>query len=438
MAGKQGFSLTSANFGAKGWAVCFYLFFCYYLNTSMNTGWQNSLNYYNMMYGWDTTLLLSLVSVAQFIGIALCFVLGRVALKVSTRKMAIVIGTIVVACCFCINLATTIPVFIAIEMVAIMSQVAWAYTLNPLFVASWFPRKKGMVMGIVTIGVPLGAGTVSKIMNWIGATWGLNYCLPFVGCVGLAGLLLLIFVVRDTPEEAGCSPDNDPSLTTEDVRRMAEETKAIDAKSPWTTARMLATKESYMMALTIGMMVLFGGGFMGTNVLRMLSIGVEIGTAVNLMMFTAGCACLSSYIFGVVDGKWGPRLGTQLCFVLTILSCAFSAAASYFVSFPLLIAGLFFGGGVIGGAVNFLTSITIEYWGAPNFKRAYGVLYPICQIPGSLGTLVIVQMATRLGGYQVAYTILTIINIIALVVFSAVKNGSFVKEAEAKWAAEVQ
>ena len=437
MANGKEFSLTSTDFGSKGWALCIYLFLGYYLNTSMNTGWQNSLNYYNATYGWDTTLLLSLVSVAQFIGIALCFILGRVALKVSTRKMSIVIGAIVVACCFGINLAHTIPVFIAIEMIAVMSQVAWVYTLNPLFVASWFPRKKGVVMGIVTIGVPLGAGTVSKIMNWIGAHWGLNYCLPFVGCVGLAALLILIFVVRDTPEEAGCTPDNDPNMTTEDVKRMAAENDAIAARSPWTSVRMLQTKESYMIALTIGMMVLFGGGFMGTNVLRMLSIGLEVGTAVNLMLLTAGCACVSSYIFGIVDGKCGPRTGTQLCFALCIFACAFSAAASYLSSVPCLIIGLVFGGGVIGGAVNFLTSLTIEYWGAPNFKRAYGILYPICQIPGSLGTLVIVQIASRFGGYQVAYTALTIIMILSLVVFSMVKDGSFVKAAEKKWGANV-
>ena len=93
---------------------------------------------------------------------------------------------------------------------------------------------------------------------------------------------------------------------------------------------------------------------------------------------------------------------------------------------------------MVGGAVNFLTSITIEYWGVANFKRAYGILYPICQIPGSLGTLVIVQLSARLGGYQVAYTVLTIAVVIAMIVFSAVKNGDFVKRAEEKWAAETR
>ena len=74
MAENKSLNVTKANFGAKGWAVCIYMFFIFFLNTSMNTGWQNCLSYYETTYGWDTTTLLSLVSVAQFIGIAACFI----------------------------------------------------------------------------------------------------------------------------------------------------------------------------------------------------------------------------------------------------------------------------------------------------------------------------------------------------------------------------
>ncbi len=438
MSQNKSLNLTKANFGVKGWAVCIYMFFIFFLNTSMNTGWQNCLSYYETTYGWDTTTLLSLVSVAQFIGIAACFITGRLASKYSPRMLSIIWGVVVTASCFCINLVHNIILFAILEMVAVMGQVVWAYTLNPIFVSTWFPRKKGVVMGIVTIGVPLGAGTTSKIMNWISATWGMNYCLYLCGFVGLIGLIFLLFVVRDTPEEAGCKPDNDDALTSEDVRRITAENNALAAKSPWTTGRMLKTKETYIIALCIGCCALFGGGFMGTNVLRMQSMGLEINTAANLMIFTALCACVASYLFGILDGKKGARVGMMGVMVTCILACGFSALANGLNSMPCLIIGLICGGGVIGGAANFLTSLVIEYWGTANFKRAYGVIYPIHQIPGSLGTLVIVQLATRLGSYSIAYIVMTVVEMVALVVFATLKNGDFVKKAEAKWAAEAK
>ena len=41
MSQNKSLNLTKANFGVKGWAVCIYMFFIFFLNTSMNTGWQN-------------------------------------------------------------------------------------------------------------------------------------------------------------------------------------------------------------------------------------------------------------------------------------------------------------------------------------------------------------------------------------------------------------
>lgn len=432
MAAQGKMNLTNANFGAKGWAVCAYMFCIFYLNTSMNSGWQNCLSYWESTYGWDVTSLLSLVSVAQLIGVLACFITGRLATKYSTRMLSLAWGAVVTISCFVINLVHNMVLFGILECLAVMGQVVWAYTLNPIFVSTWFPKKKGIVMGITTIGVPLGAGTVAKLMNWIGNTWGLNYCLYLPGAVGLIGILFLLFVVRDTPEEAGCTPDNDTSLTSSDVKRMAAERAEQDAQSPWTIGRMLKQKETYIVALCIGCCALFGGGFMGTNVLRMLSMGVEISVAVNLMMMTAAFACVASYFFGVVDGKFGPRIGIFLVQVFAVAACLLSAIANGTGSYPCLIIGLMLGGCVIGGAANFLTSLVIEYWGAANFKRAYGVIYPIHQIPGSMGTLVIAQISAR-AGYAVAYIVLAVIIAAAAIVLLSIKDGSFVQKAEASW-----
>lgn len=99
------------------------------------------------------------------------------------------------------------------------------------------------------------------------------------------------------------------------------------------------------------------------------------------------------------------------------------------------VLGMVLTGAVTGGAANFCTSLVIEYWGPANFKRAYGVIYPIHQIPGSMGTLFIVQIAARFGGYTVAYGAMAAAMVLAMVVFMICtsKGGIFVKKAEEKW-----
>ena len=89
-------------------------------------------------------------------------------------------------------------------------------------------------------------------------------------------------------------------------------------KSPWTTGRMLRLPQTYIIAITMGCGALFGGGVMGTAVIGMLSRGYETGTAVNLMLLSAGCACVFSYIFGVIDAKFGARMGEIGVFICAI------------------------------------------------------------------------------------------------------------------------
>ena len=428
------FNAARANLGGKGWAVLAYLFVCFYLNTSINTCWQNIVPYWQETYGWEVSNMMSMNSIAQFVGIAVCFILGRVVTKVSAKKMGIVVGLIVFLSMLAVPFVTVYPLMCLVICCAVIGNIVWAFTINPVFVSTWFPRKKGIVMGLTTMGIPLGSGTCTKIAMRIIPKFGQNFGMSFSTVVAFIGLVLLITVVKDNPAMAGYSPDNDSSLTTEDVVRMQREADEIAAKSPWTTARMLATPQTYILGLTIGCCALLGGGVNSTNMLRMLGMGYEKAFASNMMLFTALCACAASYIFGILDAKKGPRFAMITVFVCAMLSSAFNFFAT---NTAMLVIGLIFTACVTGGAANFLTSLTMEYWGGPNFKRAYGVIYPIHQIPGSLGSMYMVQVSARFGGgYSACFVGLFVISLIALVLFATIKDGSFVKKAEAKWNAQ--
>lgn len=427
------FNAARANFGVKGWVIMFYLFVCCYLNTNINTGWQNIVGYWQETFGWDTTTMMSLISVAQFLGIAVCFVLGRIATKYSAKKIGLLIGTLLFVSMFAIPFVKNYALMCTLQMTAVICDVAWAFTINPIFVSTWFPRKKGIVMGLITMGIPLGSGTCTMITHKVSAILGQNFGMSFATLAALVALLLLIVVVKDTPSEAGYHPDNDESLTDEDVARMQREADEIAMKSPWTTARMLGTWQSYVLGLSIGCCALLGAGVNSTNMLRMLGMGYEKSFASSMMLFTAICACIASYLFGILDAKKGPRFAMMAVFVCGMLSSVFNAQAD---SVPMLVLGLIFTACVNGGAANFVSSLTIEWWGAPNFKKAYGVIYPIHQIPGSLGAMYMMQISSRFGGYTACFIGLFFISLAALLAFSTIKNGNFVKEAEKKWAAE--
>lgn len=422
--------------GAKGWLMVVYLFLCFYLSPSISSGWQNFIGFWADTYAWDTTWLMSLLSIGQVICIGTCFLFPRMVSRVPLHNIQLVLAAITTVCLFILPHISNYVLMCVVEVLLICSVITWVYGLNPILIARWFPHKKGIVMGIVTIAMPLGAGTISKIVSFIGNLWGLNYGCMFSAVLSVAALVLLVTFVKDYPEDAGYAPDNDRSLSSEEIARMQAEVKAQDARSPWTVARMIQVKETWIIGLTIGAAGLFGGGVMSTNFLFMLSIGYEASTAGNLMLFTALCGCVFSYLFGLLDAKKSPRIATMVVFVCAILSSVFCILAQRTGSLPLLIVGLALAGAVVGGAANFLTSLTAEYWGPANFARAYSVIYPINQIISSMGVLFITQISTNFGGYAASYSALLVLETLALLLFATVKDGRFVKKAEAKWNAE--
>lgn len=419
--------------GAKGWLMVIYLFVCFYLSPSVSSGWQSFIGFWSDSYGWDTTWLMSLLSIGQVICIATCFVFPRMVSRVPLHNIQLVLAVITTVCLFVLPHITNYTLMCVVEILVVCAVITWVYGLNPILIARWFPHKKGIVMGIVTIAVPLGAGTISKIVSFIGGVWGLNYGCMFSAVLAVVALVLLVAFVKDYPEDAGYAPDNDHSLSSEEIARIQAEVKAQDARSPWTVARMVRVKETWIIGLTIGAAGLFGGGVMSTNFLFMLSIGYEASMAGNLMLFTALCGCVFSYLFGLLDAKKSPRTATMFVFGCAMLSSVFCILAQQSGSFPLLIIGLALAGAVVGGAANFLTSLTAEYWGPANFSRAYSVVYPINQIISSMGVLFITQISTNFGGYVASYGALLVLETLALLLFATVKDGRFVKAAEAKW-----
>lgn len=417
--------------GPKGWLMVVYLFICFFLSPSISSGWQSFIGYWADTYGWDTSLSMSLLSVGQIITIATCFIFPRLVGKLPLHKIQLALGALVTLSLFILPHISNYTVLCVVEIILVCSVITWVYGLNPILIARWFPHKKGVVMGIVTIAVPLGAGTISKIIRFIGGIWGLNYGCMFSAALAILAMLLLVFFVKDYPEDAGYAPDNDQTLSSADIARMQAELKEQDAKSPWSVKRMVSTKETWMIGLTIGAAGLFGGGVMSTNFLFMVNLGYAPEQAGNLMLFTALCGCVFSYLFGLLDAKKNPRIAMMAVFACAILSSVLCMFANH--GFIFLLLGLALAGSVVGGAPNFLTSLTAEYWGPSNFSRAYSVIYPINQVISSLGVMFITQISSHFGGYGASYAALMVLEIVALIVFSFVKNGDFVKSAEAQW-----
>ncbi|MCC8151811.1 MAG: MFS transporter [Lachnospiraceae bacterium] len=428
MTQEKAFNKSRANFGIKGWIFIFYVFVAYFVNCLLGNSWQVAGEFWSEMYGWNTTTIITCNSIGQFLSVITGFIIGWLLVrKVSAKLLAIICSAITFIAMTIVAFTSSFAIACLCTVICTLAVQNWTYSINSVFVATWFPRKKGIVMGLGTIGVPAGSGLCAIILYAVAGISNISWAMFVFAVIALVGVMLAVFYVTDDPAQRGYHPDNDETLTQEELIRMKEEDRRMEESSVWTPRRILATKTTYLIVIPIGLEQLLCAGTLSTLIMKLSSYGFGSDMSVKLILVSAVCAMPASYLFGLLDSKVGPRRANMLACCMAIASFI----AAIFVNIPCLLLHVIFLGAVVGGASNFLTSTVLEYWGKANFKRVYGVLLPLVFLIGALGPAFCVQVATR-----TSYMTLTIISLIfaclALLLYSMIKTD-FVKKRESQF-----
>jgi len=411
---------TSNDFGARGWLFIFYSF----MTMIMSTFVQNSNT--NLLlpslcerYGWNYANMVSLKTLFSWITIVFIFFFGSVLRKFSPKKGAIIAGCLFIVATFITPRSNIAAIYIIAMFFTTVFGNLWYNQFNAIITSNWFPRKKGLVIGWTTMGLPLGAAFGTKLYYTLMPVMGPSGVFALFAGIALVVLLICVFFVTDYPEQCGCFPDNDKSMTSEQAKKDMEEGIKLSEQSIWTNKRLLKTKEVWLLSISLGFQMLFTGGFMTVMVPRMMALGYPQGSAVNFMMFAGIMGAIGSYIVGFVDQKTNPKTAMIIVNLACVASCALNIIPNRFcVILSLILLGL-----VLGGAANCLMSIISTMWGRYGFRRAHTIILVINQIIGSSGSALVAQIADKYS-WTGSYIVVGCLAIIGLFLIIPIKLDS--------------
>lgn len=420
-----GVSATKSNFGKQGWGIIALSFFSILLMSSIAYDSLNvTINVFAASRGWNVGLLYMFSTVAAWISVVGAALWGAVCSK-KTCRLAWVLSLVCAAvACFLWGFAGSIPVYFLCLALANVGGMGFAYIAGLNVISNWFPHKKGLAMGWVTIGFPLSATFTTVLCSGLMGVGGLPAIYLFYGAACVVLAILVAVFVRDYPEERGAFPDNDKSFNTEEAQRQFQAGMAYMKTSPWTPKRLFRTKAVWMVAFSLGVMELLSLGIMTNFMPRMLQIGFQQQEVIPMLMIAGLIACVGSYACGLLDAKFGPKRATVITLAVGILSIALNIvggnlrlAGDAGLSTILLYISLPFLGFMLGGAANYLVSLTNTIWGRYDFPMAYRILKPMVAIIGAVGITICGGVGNAPGlGYGVAYTILGVLGVLALIV----------------------
>lgn len=361
---------TNANF-SKGWGIVFYCMAMFFLLIGFSIDGLNIVApAFAKANGFEYSSVLSMASLAGFVGLIAYYIIGRINVLVGPR---IVSGACLIGAgisYYFWGKATTILSF-TIAMICVVSFINGAsYIAGGALVTQWFPKKKGLVNGFTTMGHNMGSAFYVPLIAFLIGTYGYQHGMGLAAILGVVlGIIGLIFI-KNVPQECGMLPDN----VSQEVYEREYFTKDVNDESyGWSISKLLKTKELWLCAIIVGLNQLVTTGVMSQLVVRNTGLGFDIEFAVKLMSICAVIGVAGSYLFGWIDQKYGVKRAVTLFliwYMLALLVNITDTKTGVLISVPMI-------GVAIGAAANFIISLPASVFGRHGFSKVYSAYFPI-------------------------------------------------------------
>ncbi|MCR4672285.1 MAG: MFS transporter [Lachnospiraceae bacterium] len=262
-------------------------------------------------------------------------------------------------------------------------------------IANWFPRTRGTVFGITTIGVFAVSFIIVPIIKASVAARGFTGTMDLFAVFYLILGIVCLFWIKETPALVNMLPDNRP------MEADAQKTVQSDG-SYWTVKQLICSKTGIVYILLFGVLNLCnrGCGVISSSLITEFGYGDSVA---KITMALAATACLGSFVLGVIDSKKGTKFATSvfsILFTIAMLCCFFLGRTNSKIGLAMWFL-MYFGAGALA---NLMVSTLVNLYGAVHFNYANRYLTSLVNAIVALAYIIVAKIIAGFGG--VTYSVL--------------------------------
>ena len=263
-------------------------------------------------------------------------------------------------------------------------------------VANWFDRRRGMALGVATMGISL-SGVLMPVLSalLIEAVGWRGGFLVFGAFTALLVLPVTLRFVVSSHEHLGLAPDGDtPSLTPAAPRPVLA------------TRGFLRDRNFWMLTLCVGCLFCCMSATLTHMVPRVSDLGYSVLEAAPILSFGAAAGVLGKVLFGYLVDRVDPRvalytaIGTQFLGQLGMLQTTDYALFAVYATL--------FGFGM-GGIVPLHGAIAGQVFGRENFGKVMGLMRPAMMPLQIAGLPFAGWVFDRFGAYDLAFQVFLVL-----------------------------
>lgn len=397
----------------RGWHLMIFAILAMLItNAGVNDGLNVALPAIAKETGMNYELCLSMGTVAGFVGVAMMLVIAKIRDRFGGRVVSaglfIIFG---LTFYFLFLRATNIVMYGLAQCIMVSCGQGCFYLCTGPMQSDWFPKKRGVVNGISTIGANIGTAILAPVMTLLLTLADYRVSLSVFSVAAVALGIYAYITLRDNPIDAGMYPDNvTREVYEKEYKKLSE---YDDYVSDWTVPKMLKCKEVWLTSIVPGFITLGLLGIITQFVQRNIALGVPNNIAIGAMTVAGLIGILGSYAIGYLDTKVGTKKACMIYCGIFAFGILCNLLAEIWL--PLVYISIFVVGFSLGGSTNMSLSFPASIFGVLDYPKVNGVIFPINYCIGCLNFLVnavVMRITGSLTGAYVVYMCLFLINIL--------------------------
>lgn len=365
-------------------------------------------------FGWErgpfkfrdliTLLLAGLM--APFVGI----LIDRVGPRVLAMVGALMLAALYVAYA---NIQSLTHVYlIHVGFAAVL--VAAGLNVAVIMVSRWFVTKRGTAIGITLIGTSLGGVIFPKVVVAMLPVLGWRESFMWLALVPVALMVLVFLVVRD-PKATGPQPlgADQANGSRNDARQVAS-----SSLPDLGYAQALRTRTFWVLAL-VAMCTFYCIMAVSANLfLHMRDMGFSLQDAGSALGVMFGLGMVGKFVFGFLADYFPPKR----VFLINLAIMAAGAVLLATVNPALIWYALVLFGLGWGGLYTMIQLLAVNAFGLAAAGKILGTVTMLDAATAGMGIWFTALMYDHYKSYQVAFTLMCALVLVALVASTLVRN----------------
>ncbi|MDR1321205.1 MAG: MFS transporter [Gracilibacteraceae bacterium] len=416
-------------FGKYGWGIILYCAFMFFFYCAFVTDGINiTAEILAEQLGVRTGTILAANTIAGVSGIVFFIIIGQINLRIGARATSgifLIVGSLAYVAA---NNARSIFVYGFAACFVTGGIMSACYIAGGMLTAQWFPKTKGTVMGITTVGMCFSSAFYVALVALMVGKYGLGRGIMPLALAGVVlGVIGLVFV-RNTPQERGINPDN---VSDDIYRREYYDQDSPVHNSGWTTGGLLRCKELWLSAVCSAIPTFCTVGVMSQLIPRNMGLGFSLATALGVMTALSLFSIPGSVLVGLIDFK----LGTKKTMILFSMWYILALLLNFTNFLPLVYISLVMFAVTTGGGGNFTVSLPASVFGRHGYGKINSVVFPI------QGTLIALNFAINgfvlnlTGSVRYAYLVFVALCLVNIALLNTLTDRKFNRDYQAEEAA---